>query len=293
MMQDKKWFALEITAVSETSEAVEFALNELNALGTEINNLGKIAPETLKIIGYFNEKVKDEALYQALDYAVRIYGFSGKSIRKTEWREVESRDWLAEWKKHWRATETEKFIIAPTWETIENKEKIVIRIEPSMAFGTGTHETTRLCLRAIEKNYKPEEMSFLDVGTGTGILAIAAAKLQGKSYRSQIAGCDTDENSIAIAKENAVLNQTEDIRFYVGSIDAQIPPFDFVCANLTLDVIVSLLPVLHKKARRQLILSGILKEQENAIVQKLKELGLKNFAIETLGEWISVQVKKS
>lgn len=292
MMQNKKWFAIEITAAAETSEAVELALNELDALGTEINIPGKVTPETLKIIGYFDEKIDDKVLHRTLDYALKIYGFPPTSIRKTEWREVKNQDWLAEWKKHWKPTETEKFIIAPSWETVENKEKIIIRIEPSMAFGTGTHETTRLCLKAIEENYS-SEMSFLDVGTGTGILAIAAAKLQEKDRRSQIAGCDTDENSVALAKENAALNRTENIRFYVGSINSQTPPFDFVCANLTLDVIVPLLPLLHQKARLQLVLSGILKEQEDSIIQELKRRGMKDFTVESLGEWICVRINNS
>src|SRR5215213_9793630 len=236
MNNEQKWYALEITASAEAAEAVEFALNELEALGTEINNLGKTQTETLTIIGYFNEQFADQIWRTQLLEAVQIYGFSTDSIKKAEWREVENQDWLAEWKKHWRPTETGKFIIAPTWETVETSEKIVIRIEPSMAFGTGTHETTKLCLRAIEENYDGAE-SFLDVGTGTGILAIAAAKLQAANFESPILGCDTDEDSIKIAKENAELNETPNIKFYVGSISDETPEFDFVCANLTADVI--------------------------------------------------------
>src|SRR4029079_18467199 len=89
-------------------------------------------------------------------------------------REVPDRDWLAEWKRGWQPVEVGRFIIAPPWSEI-SVNRIVIRIEPGMAFGTGTHETTRLCLKAIEKYFRGG--SFLDVGTGTGILAMAAAKL--------------------------------------------------------------------------------------------------------------------
>ena len=293
--QQKNWFALEVTVNSPCAEAVEFALNELEALGTEINNLGKKNEENLCVIGYFNEKPDDETLREKLTAALRIYNFSIDALKSVEWREVENQDWLAEWKKHWRPTETEKFIIAPTWETVENNKKIVIRIEPSMAFGTGTHETTRLCLKAIEENYSPE-MSFFDVGTGTGILSIAAAKLKAENKNletaSSILACDTDFDSIKIAAENAELNEAaEKIEFYIGSITKETPPFDFVCANLTADVIVPLLPLLIEKTKSILVLSGILKEQESLIVSELENDRVSDFKIETDGEWISVFVK--
>lgn len=302
MNTDKNWFALEITVDSNSAEAVEFALNELDSLGTEINNLGKIKSETLSVIGYFNEKLAGENVQKQLNEALRVYNFSSDVIKRIEWREVENTDWLAEWKKHWRPTETEKFIIAPSWETIKNTDKIVVRIEPNMAFGTGTHETTRLCLRAIERNYR-SGMSFFDVGTGTGILAIAAAKLEFKvqnlKFKAEngavvqsILACDTDEDSIRIAVENAELNDVaEKIDFYVGSISAEMLRFDFVCANVTADVIVPLLPLLIEKTRKTLVLSGILKEQENLVVGALEKSQISNFSIETDGEWISVLIE--
>ncbi|MGI8642427.1 MAG: 50S ribosomal protein L11 methyltransferase, partial [Pyrinomonadaceae bacterium] len=296
------WLALEITVVSEASEAIEFALNELDALGTEINNLGKKQTETLCVIGYFNKKPNEKNLQNYLTEALRIYGFPGDAIKNSEWREVENTDWLAEWKKHWKPTVTEKFIIVPTWEKVENSDKIVIWIEPNMAFGTGTHETTRLCLQAIGEHFQ-SGMSFFDVGTGTGILAIAAkmqskvqspkSKVQDELTLDSIWACDTDENSIEIAKENAELNGVAGINFFVGSISEETPKFDFVCANLTADVILPLLPLLVQKSRKILVLSGILKEQENLITEKLRELQIANFKVQTDGEWISISARIS
>jgi ribosomal protein L11 methyltransferase len=291
MNTDKKWFSLKITTDARASEAIEFALNELEALGTEIDNLGKNPlPEKLEIVGYFNEKPDADFLQNQLDEALRIYGFEESAIEKQEWQEVENRDWLAEWKKGWKPTETAKFIIAPMWETIESDEKIVIRIEPSMAFGTGTHETTRLCLQAIEETYQGE--SFLDVGTGTGILAMAAAKIQTKSEKekNKILACDTDKDSIKIAEENAEINETDEIEFYVGSITEETPNFDYVCANLTADVIIPILPLLVEKSNKTLVLSGILKEQEELVVSELRKFNIKNEEIKTDGEWISVTI---
>ncbi len=304
-----KWLALEIRVEERASEAIEFVLNQLDALGTEINNLGKDKPqETLCVVGYFNEKPSDEILQNELAEALRIYEFSTDVLRNIEWRAVENKDWLAEWKKHWKPTETAKFIVAPPWENIESAEKSVIKIEPNMAFGTGTHETTRLCLRAIEENYTGE-MSFLDVGTGTGILAIAAAKVKsivrspqsavqekiclttdyGLRTADLIFACDTDADSIKIARENAAFNDVSDIEFYVGSIDENTPPFDFVCANLTADVIVPLLPLLTAKYKKMLVLSGILRDQETLITNELEhKFQLSNFKIERDGEWISI-----
>ena len=288
---EKIWFALEIAVDESASEAIEFALNELGALGTEINNLGKDKPkDILRVFGYFNKKPSDANIQNELSEAVRIYGFTDSAIRETEWRTVENKDWLAEWKKHWRATVTEKFIVAPSWEKIENTEKILLRIEPNMAFGTGTHETTRLCLKAIEESFTGAQ-SFLDVGTGTGILAIAASKFKPeKSAARKFLACDTDEDSVKIARENAALNDVSDIEFYVGSIGEAIKPFDFVCANLTADVILPLLPMLVAKTKGTLVLSGILVEQENLVTEKLNELRVTDYKIQTDGEWISIIV---
>ena len=307
---NKTWLAVEITVDSKASEAIEFALNELDALGTEINHLGKKQTETLCIVGYFNAQPDDHVIQTQLDEALRIYGFKKDVVKEISWREIENKDWLEEWKKHWRPTKVGKFIVAPTWSEIKeggtiadsSNQEIVIRIDPEMAFGTGTHETTRLCLQAIEENYT-SGMSFLDVGTGTGILAIAAAKIQSKAQSpkskddlnksflnfTSISACDTDENSIEIARKNAELNNVaDDIILLAGSIGEETPLFDFVCANLTIDVILPILSLLIKKTRQKLVLSGILKEQESLIAEKFRQLQISDFKVQTDGEWISV-----
>ncbi|HEY0428401.1 MAG TPA: 50S ribosomal protein L11 methyltransferase [Pyrinomonadaceae bacterium] len=283
------WFVIEVTVDFSAAEAVEFAFNELDATGTEINNLGKNATEAVTIIGYFSEQPADEIVLDQLNEALRIYGFAPSSIKNTRRRTLGDVDWLYEWKKHWRPTKVGRFVVAPTWYEIEESAgETIIWIDPAMAFGTGTHATTQLCLKAIGENFQ-SDMSFLDVGTGTGILAIAAAKLKTDNPHLKIVGCDTDEDSVKIARENAEMNGAADkIEFFAGSISDDTPAFDFVCANLTADVIVPLLPLLTRKAKRILVLSGILREQEDLIIAELKKFQIENPKIETLGEWISI-----
>ncbi|MDQ4123655.1 MAG: 50S ribosomal protein L11 methyltransferase [Acidobacteriota bacterium] len=296
MENQKTWFAAHVSLAPEAVEAVEFGLNEAGADGTEYSTLGKKEiGETVSVVGYFQEKPDLNVIESEIENSLSIYNLPPDSIKEIVLREVENEDWLAEWKKHWRPTETAKFIVAPTWSEIETTGKIVLRIEPGMAFGTGTHETTRLCLQAIEENYEPE-MSFLDVGTGTSVLAMAAAKLQVKRRKSEgknILACDTDVDSVKIAAENAEINEVDDkIEFYIGSIKPETPQFDFVVANLTADVIVPLLPLLIEKKRKTLVLSGILREQQDWVTDELQKLKIQNskFKIQTQGEWISIVI---
>jgi ribosomal protein L11 methyltransferase len=284
--EQEQWFVVSVTVPPEASEAIEFAFNELNSGGTEINNLRRDQSEDVTVAGYFDAIPAEETLTAEITEALRIYGFSPDVIRKVEQHPVENADWLHAWKQHWKPTAIGRFIITPPWEKVETTDKIVIEIEPAMAFGTGTHETTRLCLGAIGENYQSGQ-SFLDVGTGTGILAIAAAKMGATG----ILACDTDPGSIDNARENATMNRVaQNIEFYVGGISDETPAFDFVCANLTLDVILPIRPLLIAKTRQILVLSGVLQEQEDTII---KTLAGHHTQVFHSGEWISVLVNKS
>lgn len=284
------WQEIAITIRPDAVESIEFALNSLDALGTATNfrRVGK--DEAVVVSGYFNQLPDDEAIQDELHFSLRSYGFDEESILSVERRSVENQDWLAEWKKHWEPTTIGRFVIAPPWAEVDDEGKFVIRIEPNMAFGTGTHETTQLCIAAIDKFYQPG-MSFLDVGTGTGILAIAASKLG--TGEEEIFACDTDEDSIAIARGNAGWNGAGRIEFGVGPIDNATPKFDFVCANLTVDVIVPILDLLLEKSTRWLVLSGILAEQEDTIANALDASNIREFDVERRGEWIAVFVDRT
>jgi ribosomal protein L11 methyltransferase len=293
MTDPNRWYSISVTVAPDASEAIEYAFNSLDALGTEINHLRKKNAESIVVVGYFNDLPDDDHFQDELHYALSVYGFTEETATQVERSEIENADWLAEWKKHWKPSEVGAFVIAPPWSDVASTDKIVIRIEPNMAFGTGTHETTQLCLHAIEKYYRPGD-SFLDVGTGTGILAIAAAKLNLKFQISnlKLLACDTDVDSVKIAKENAVLNGVGGlIEFEDGSISEGTPVFDFVCANLTLDVIEPLLPMLIQKSSAILLLSGILADQQSQIGAALTSLGVEVYEVARSGEWISLVVK--
>jgi ribosomal protein L11 methyltransferase len=164
--------------------------------------------------------------------------------------------------------------------------RIVVRIEPGMAFGTGTHETTRLCLAAIEKYFRGG--SLLDVGTGTGVLAIAAAMLHPEAT---VEACDTDPVALTIAHENAMLNDVaERVNFRVGTVGEATASADLVCANLTADDILELLPALVSATCGRLVLSGILQQQAPAVAAHLAELGLTEYELTTEGEWVAITV---
>jgi ribosomal protein L11 methyltransferase len=279
----KTWHSIDAIVLGEAREAIEYGLMEAGALGTETNEGSGANPI---VSGYFDASPEIEIVRTTLLDALRIYNHGSASLIDLKIREVPDRDWLAEWKKDWQPVEVGRFIIAPPWSDVKDApEKIVIRIEPGMAFGTGTHETTRLCLKAIERYFRGG--SFLDVGTGTGILAIAAAKM----FRdARVEAVDTDAAAVEIGRENARLNGVSQIDFRAGSIDEQTQSADLVCANLTAPVIVNLLPALLGATCGRLVLSGILDSQLELVQSRLLELGATGLELNQDGEWVAVVV---
>jgi len=282
--QERLWYRLDLVITREAREAVEYAVMEAGALGTETDEADD---GFLCVSAYFGGVPDRERVQAELSEALRIYSLPSQSVRQINVREVADEDWLGEWKKSWQPVEVgRRFIVAPPWSEIRDAhDRVVIRIEPGMAFGTGTHETTRLCLAAIEKHF--EGGSFLDVGTGTGILAIAAAKL---FPVARVEACDTDAEAIDIAEENAQLNEVPGIAFRVGSVEeGGTASADCVCANLTADTITQILPTLIGATCGRLILSGILDTQRDAVLTRLQELGVSETPeVTSEGEWVCI-----
>ena len=277
--QPNEWYALDVELESAAQEAVEYALMEAGALGTEATEH--------RVTGYFAATPDRERVRAELFEALRIYELPTSSVLDMSVRTVPQRDWLEEWKQSWQPVQIGRFIVAPPWSNVDDKpDSLIIRIEPGMAFGTGTHETTRLCLNAIQQHYSGG--SFLDVGTGTGILAIAAAKMFPQAH---IEACDTDEDAVAIARENAAANGVLDqINFRVGSVGDATASADLVCANLTADVITQIMSILVGLSCGKLILSGILETQIEMVQAALHACGVDDFEITAEGEWVALIV---
>jgi ribosomal protein L11 methyltransferase len=280
----EQWYALDVDVEPQAVEAVEYALIEAGASGTETSTDDT---DGTRITAYFEGVPDRERVRKELFEALRIYEMPSSSMRDMNVREVEQRDWLEEWKKNWQPVEVGRFIIAPSWSELDDvHDHCVIRIEPGMAFGTGTHETTRLCLAAMQSYF--EGGSFLDVGTGTGILAIAAAACAPGVH---VEAFDTDADAIEIARENASANGVADrIVFHAGSIDERTSSADFICANLTADVIAKLLPTLVALSCGRLVLSGILDSQIESITERLAQLAITEVEIVRDGEWVAIIV---
>lgn len=189
---------------------------------------------------------------------------------------VHEEDWANSWKQYYKPIKTgEKLVIVPEWEEYDPAPgEIVVLMDPGMAFGTGTHETTRLCAMLLEKYVRPGDR-MLDVGCGSGILAICAAKLGAGSCFA----CDIDPVAVRIAGENAALNQTAQVETGVSDLLAQAKKapggYHVCCANIVADVIIRLSPDIgaFMEPDGVLIVSGIITERADETVSALKDAG--------------------
>lgn len=197
--------------------------------------------------------------------------------------------WRDKWKEYFKPTKlSNNIVVKPTWCEYEpSEEDIVIEIDPGMAFGTGTHETTMLCIRMIEK-YMSDGYKVLDVGSGSGILSIAAAKLGA----SDVLGIDIDEDAVRVSNENYELNKVSDrAKAIVGDLTVGVDyKANIVVANLLADIVMRL----SKDAKRHLgekgifITSGILTEKSEAVEKCMIECGFEIVEKAILGEWCSI-----
>ena len=187
---------------------------------------------------------------------------------------VNDADWNENWKKYFHATEIgEKLAIVPSWEKYDNKDnRTILQIDPGAAFGTGTHATTSLCLDMLQ-SYVDDNTEMLDIGCGSGILAVASVLLGAKTA----VGVDIDAQSVKTAKENAEINSvTEKTEFIVGDLAEKVRgKYSVVCANIVADVVIRLLENVknYMEADAVLIVSGIIDLRENDVLNAAEKQG--------------------
>ena len=203
--------------------------------------------------------------------------------------EKENEDWSKKWKEKWDITRvTDKIVIVPDWlEYTPKNNEIEIRLEPGCAFGTGTHETTQICLKALEIiDVKGKNVA--DIGTGSGILAICAKKF-GADYAY---GCDNDDTVIDVAKENAIKNNVK-CTFEFGTSENIKSQFDFVMANILHNVLFEIMEDLQRITTKggYLALSGILNEKAPIVLEAIKRCNLEIIEEIHQNQWVGFIVK--
>lgn len=211
----------------------------------------------------------------------------------TRFRTVSEQDWANEWKQYFHVTHIgETLVIKPTWEEYTAKaDEHIIEIDPGMAFGTGTHHTTCMCMERLEKVLRPG-MEVFDVGTGSGILAIAAAKLGAETVKA----VDIDATAVRVAAENIAANGlTEKINVKQGDLlQGTEGQADVIIANIIADIIIMLLEDVPGKLKNGgiFLASGIIEERQNDVAAAAAKAGLCVEAVDTKGGWVVMQMRK-
>jgi len=268
------FYEISITPTSHKEEIANFLIERFNN-GIEEKNNTLILRSDDKLEDLIDElkkyvKALEEIFEEKIDLEIDI-------------KEKENKDWIENYKKSIKPIEIEEFYIHPTW--YENKEnKINIIIDPALAFGSGHHETTRSCVKAIKKYVKKGD-TFLDVGCGSGILGIIASKLGAK-----VDACDTDPLAVKSAKENFELNKVKYENIWEGSANNSDEKYDVVVANIIADVLIFIANDIKSKVNRYLILSGIIEKYKDKVLKKYKEFNL----IEEIreNEWVTLVLER-
>jgi ribosomal protein L11 methyltransferase len=279
----KKWWRVRLTVDPEAEEPVSTILWDSGTEGISSHSTS----DALALSAYFTDPPDPEQLRAKIEAFLSELDFPSAYLKRTELEQVVEEDWLQKWKEGYHPIAVgERFIIAPSWETPDTAgARIVIEIDPGMAFGTGTHATTQLCLTAMERHWRGGR--FLDIGTGTGILAIAAAKMHPDA---QVVAVDVDPIAIEVATENLAHNRVADnIRLQLGDLRCvRGQRFDLIAANLTAEVIEAHIADMKEALAEDggLILSGVLLEQEASVQARLAHTGLNVIDRLTAEEWI-------
>lgn len=240
--------------------------------------------------GYFAQEDNIEEIVKYIEGKLQELREMGIDLGegKVQEQEIYEQDWANNWKKYYKPTKiSEKVVVKPTWEEYEKKDgELIIELDPGMAFGTGTHETTRMCIKALEENLTVESTVF-DIGTGSGILAIGAKILGAKD----VIAVDLDPVAVDAAKSNVAINNVEGIEVLEGNLmDVVEGKADIVVANIIADIIKFVCADVKNflKPNGKFICSGIILDRRQDVEEKLKEVGYNILEVKNEGEWVCI-----
>ena len=310
-----KWIEVKVVTTPEAAEAVSGIMYDMGVGGLFIEDprdvientrepgdwdyledeLRNVDPNKVTIRAYLSEEVnygeRISYLKEKLKTAAAFFDIGDGEVQVSE---VYEKDWANSWKKYYKPVKVaEKVVIKPTWEEyMEQPGDVIVEMDPGMAFGTGTHETTRMCIQLLEK-YVAGRANVLDVGCGSGILGITAIKLGAQNC----VGVDIDENAVRVAGQNAEINRVTDrMEIKIGNLlDVVSGKFDIFVANIIADAIISLSSMVkpYMDVNGIFIASGIIRDRYDEVKEALQYQG---FSIKDelyLGEWVAVTATMS
>lgn len=316
-----KWTKFSLETTTQAVDLVSNMLDELGIEGIEIEDKVPITEEEKKemfidilpelgeddgkaTVSFYisDDEDKESILSSVKEGLVELADFVEVGDMEITISETEDKDWINNWKQYWKPFRVaDDIIIKPTWETLEEKNEndLVIEIDPGTAFGTGSHETTRLCIQGLRK-YITDETVLLDVGSGSGILSIIGLKLGAKAAL----GTDIDPNAIHAMYDNAKVNgiTEEEFTVKIGNIiddkklqeEVGMEKYDIVVANILADVIIPLSPEIrqHLKKDGLYITSGIINMKRDEVKEAIEKNGFTIIEENVMGEWVSFVAKK-
>ena len=315
-----KWNRFTIKTKTEAEDVIISALADVGVEGVEIQDkqpLTETDKEQMFVdimpegpaddgIAYLNFYLEEDTEVEPMLEKVRavleeVRGYMDIGEGTITESQTEDKDWINNWKEFFHQFYVDDILIIPSWEEVkeEDKDKMILHIDPGTAFGTGMHETTQLVIRQLKK-FVTKDTQMLDVGTGSGILGIVALKLGA----AHVVGTDLDPCAIPAVADNKEANGIKDETFdmLIGNIidDKEVQDtvgyekYDIVTANILADVLVPLTPVIVSQMKKgaYYITSGILDVKEEVVVQAVKDAGLVLVEVTHQGEWVSVTARK-
>lgn len=326
-----KWLKISITTITEAEDIIISSLYDIGLEGAQIEDKIPLSPlekeqmfvdilpeieedDGIAVLNFFVEKKKadevelngnvisvDELCDIVRNELEDIRGYMDIGDGEIKIGETEDIDWINNWKQYFHKFYVDDLLIIPSWEEVDesDKDKMLLRIDPGTAFGTGMHETTQLCIRQLQKHVKKGD-KLLDVGTGSGILAILSLMLGADNA----IGTDLDNCTIDAVKDNMDKNNiaNEKFKLMIGNVisDLQMQEeigyecYDIVTANILADVLIPLAPVAyrHVKPEGVFITSGIIDDKEDEVKTALSGAGFHILETCHQGEWVSVTAQR-